>query len=97
MKKQKFRPVLTIEQINHICSLCLSNPSKESTSVIDTLGVFRYKIENGLVFSAYVQTKERVNLESAFSLGDEKESRYIKGEMTQEERIKYETELLGPI
>jgi len=57
----KYRPVLTSQQITHILTLCKSDMSEESISVISTLSVFEHKIRNVSVTPAYVE-KPKVTL-----------------------------------
>lgn len=52
----KYRPVLTAAQITHILSLCKSDLSDMSVSVIASLSVFEYKIRNEVITPAYTQT-----------------------------------------
>lgn len=55
MSKEKYRPVLSPEQITHIISLCKRDSSPESLNVIGALASFEYKIINGATKPAYIE------------------------------------------
>ena len=100
-KLTKFRPVLTLEQISYITSLCQASLSgadiktvhseELSKSVKKVLVPMISKIEVGAINPAYKLSEIQVmkNQERAEQL------RYENGEMSQEESDAYESKILG--
>lgn len=69
---QKFRPVLSAQQILHIISLAKRDGSAESLDVLSQLVIFEFKIQNATIRPAYTE-KPRESLSS--SLGFENSSK----------------------
>jgi hypothetical protein len=90
MATQKFRPVLTAEQIDHIIK-CVSPESPIGISIIKQLIPFQAKISIGAITPSYSispeSEKKRIDLEER--------ARYNDGLMTPEEESRYEREILG--
>jgi hypothetical protein len=64
----KFRPVLTSDQISHICNLARRDSSKASLSILSSLAQFEYKIKLGAVSPAYAaQEKQSLEDQLGFS------------------------------
>lgn len=59
---KKYRPVLSQAQIAHILSLCKTDLSQKSISIISTLAPFLAKIENDAVTEAYTQKPKESKL-----------------------------------
>jgi len=63
--KKKYRPCLTLIQMKHILSLCKADTplSSLSVSIIKTLGVFVFKVEEDIVKASYTLTPQESLLE----------------------------------
>jgi hypothetical protein len=90
MATQKFRPVLTAEQIDHIIK-CVSSESPIGISIHKQLIPFQAKISIGAITPSYSispeSEKKRIDLEER--------ARYNDGLMTPEEEAEYEANILG--
>ena len=104
--KTKFRPVLTLEQIQHTIKLAkLETPiSDTSISLIATLTPYIAKIEARSIAAAYT-TKERLSLESKLGFSSEEiaetigNSEHIAAAINKEEywKVCYEKWLDNPV
>jgi len=81
----KYRPVLTSQQITHILSLCKSNLSDESVSVIASLSVFEHKIRNEVITPAYISAP-KPNLFDSMGLNPLAEIPSIRSKESKENR-----------
>lgn len=70
---QKFRPYLTQSQILRILELCAKEPSDDPLirSIKQTLGVFKFKINEGITDPAYVSSpRQTIEEKLGFSHGE---------------------------
>ena len=97
MATQKFRPVLTAEQINHLVTTLKDIfPSQESEhemnqSILRVLVPFQAKISIGAVSASYSISPESEKKKLDLEL----RARYNDGLMSPEEEAEYESKILG--
>jgi hypothetical protein len=97
----KFRPVLTLEQISYITSLCQASLNgadiktvhneELSKSIKKVLVPMISKIEVGAINPAYKLSEIAIQKQAERS----EQIRYESGEMSQEESDAYESKILG--
>lgn len=87
----KFRPVLTLSQIQNICALAQDNGSPESHSILKALIPIIAKIEVGAISPAYKLSE----IAQAKQIERSERERYENDLMTSEESEAYESKILG--
>jgi len=97
MATQKFRPVLTAEQIDYLIRMIREDTSEIEShenmnqSILRVLVPFQAKISIGAVSASYIVSPEserkKIDLETR--------ARYNDGLMNPEEESRYEREILG--
>lgn len=51
----KYRPVLSSDQITHLCDLCRKDASKQSLTILAVLSGFEFRIRAGAINPAYTE------------------------------------------
>lgn len=97
---QQFRPYLTTSELAHLLTLLTLSSEKgvpESSTLLKKLKLFAFKIDNELITpSSTLSLTPRNSVNSLESLGSSiQETRYLSGELTQEEEAEYLTKLMA--
>ena len=87
MLEPKFRPYLTKSEIEYLLTLLeKEEKTKANKNIHKVFRTLLIKAEVGIATGSYTPTP-RTTLQSKLGFASEQESRYLNGEMTQEEEI----------
>lgn len=97
-KSKQFRPYLTPLELSQLLNLLASDTNPEtspgSRKLHSKLAVFAFKVDSGMITPSYVSTPPPSLLDKLGGTTLE-ESRYLAGEMDQEEETAYLNKLMG--
>lgn len=100
----KFRPYLTLQQMEHIVSLCESDIRSNHTnamlgvSIIESLKLMILKAQHSITKPSFIPLAAKLGIPTnEFKEPDPEEQRYMNGQMTPEEAAAYESKLMERI
>lgn len=104
MNSPKFRPYLTLEQMEHIVSLCESDIRSNHTnamlgvSIIEALKLMILKARNNITKPSFIPLAAKLGIPAPeFREPDPEEQKYMNGQMSPEEAKAYEAKLMEQI
>ncbi len=91
----KYRPYLTLPQIEYILMRIADHQDPEAIQIRLALQPLLFKASVGAVKGSYQPTPRKdLKDKLGFTYQDEREAKYLNGEMTPEEEAEYEASLM---